>query len=46
VSRLARSPHLGAALGALALVVAAVVTLTRGHPEAPDLGKRIVVVRR
>jgi hypothetical protein len=47
VSRLARSPHLGPALGALALVVAAaalVVTLTRGDPEAPDLAKRIVYV--
>jgi hypothetical protein len=47
VSRLARSPHLGPALGALALVVAAaalVVTLTRGGPEAPDLAKRIVYV--
>jgi len=47
VSRLARSPHLGPALGALALVVAAValvVTLTRGDPKAPDLAKRIVYV--
>jgi hypothetical protein len=47
VSRLARSPHLGAALGALALVVAAaalVVTLTRGDPKAPALAKRIVSV--
>ena len=47
MSRLARSPHLGPALGALALVVAAValvVTLTRGDPEAPDLAKRIVYV--
>ena len=46
MSRLARSPHLGAALGALALVVAAValvVTLTRGDPQ-PDLAKRIVYV--
>jgi hypothetical protein len=47
VSRLARSPHLGPALGALALVVAAValvVTLTRGDPKSPDLAKRIVYV--
>jgi len=47
VSKLARSPHLGPALGALALVVAAValvVTLTRGDPKAPDLAKRIVYV--
>jgi hypothetical protein len=47
VSRLARSPHLGPALGALALVVAAValvVTLTRGDPPAPDLARRIVYV--
>ena len=47
MSRLARSPHLGAALGALALVVAAaalVVTLTRGDPKAPALAKRIVYV--
>jgi hypothetical protein len=47
VSRLARSPDLGPALGALALVVAAValvVTLTRGDPKAPDLAKRIVYV--
>ena len=47
MSKLARSPHLGPALGALALVVAAValvVTLTRGDPEAPDLAKRIVYV--
>ena len=47
MSRLARSPHLGPALGALALVVAAVahvVTLTRGDPKAPDLAKRIVYV--
>jgi hypothetical protein len=47
VSRLTRSPHLGPALGALALVVAAValvVTLTRGDPKAPDLAKRIVYV--
>jgi hypothetical protein len=47
VSRLARSPHLGAALGALALVVAVValvVTLTRGDPKSPDLAKRIVYV--
>jgi hypothetical protein len=46
VSRLARSPHLGPALGALALAVAIaafVVTLTRGDPE-PDLSKRIVYV--
>ena len=46
MSRLARSPHLGAALGALALVVAAValiVTLTHGDPQ-PDLAKRIVYV--
>ena len=47
MSRLARSPHLGPALGALALVVAAaalVVALTRGDPESPDLAKRIVYV--
>jgi hypothetical protein len=47
VSRFARSPHLGPALGALALVVAAVallVTLTRGDLKAPDLAKRIVYV--
>jgi hypothetical protein len=47
VSALARSPRLGVALGALALVVAAValvVTLTRGDPKAPDLAKRIVYV--
>ena len=47
MSRFARSPHLGPALGALALVVAAValvVTLTRGDPKAPDLAKRIVYV--
>jgi hypothetical protein len=47
VSRLARSPHLGPALGALALIVAAValvVTLARGDPKAPDLAKRIVYV--
>jgi hypothetical protein len=47
VSTLARSPRLGVALGALALVVAAValvVTLTRGDPQAPSLGKRIVYV--
>jgi hypothetical protein len=47
VSRLARSPHLGPALGALALVVAVValvLTLTRGDPKAPDLAKRIVYV--
>jgi hypothetical protein len=47
VSRLARSPHLGPALGGLALLVAAValvVTLTRGDPKAPDLAKRIVYV--
>ena len=47
MSRLARSPHLGPALGALALVVAAaalVLTLTRGDPKSPDLAKRIVYV--
>jgi hypothetical protein len=47
VSTLARSPRVGVALGALALVVAAValvVTLTRGDPKAPDLAKRIVYV--
>ena len=47
MSRLARSPRLGAALGALALVVAVValvVTLTRGDPKSPDLAKRIVYV--
>ena len=47
MSRLARSPHLGPALGALALVVAAaalVVALTRGDPKTPDLAKRIVYV--
>jgi hypothetical protein len=46
VSRVARSPHLGAVLGALALAVAVaalIVTLTRGDPE-PDLSKRIVYV--
>jgi hypothetical protein len=46
VSRLASSPHLGPALGALALVVAVaalVVTLARGDPD-PQLGKRIVYV--
>jgi len=46
VSRLARSPHLGPALGALALavaLVAVVVTLARGDPT-PDLAKRIVYV--
>ena len=46
MSRLARSPHLGPTLGALALavaLVALVVTLTRGDPE-PDLGKRIVYI--
>jgi hypothetical protein len=46
VSRIATSPHLGPALGALALVVAVaalVVTLARGDP-APQLGKRIVYV--
>ena len=44
MSRLASSPHLGAALGALGLAVAVaalVVTLTRGDP---DLGHRIVYV--
>jgi hypothetical protein len=47
VSALARSPRLGVALGALALVVAAValvLTLTRADPKAPDLAKRIVYV--
>jgi hypothetical protein len=46
VPRIASSPHLGPALGALALVVAVaalVMTLTRGDP-APDLSKRIVYV--
>ena len=46
MSRIASSPHLGPALGALALVVAVaalVVTLTRGDPQ-PDLSKRIVYV--
>jgi hypothetical protein len=47
VSRIASSPHLGPALGALALVVAIValvVALTRGDPKSPDLAKRIVYV--
>jgi hypothetical protein len=47
VSRIASSPHLGLALGALALVVAIValvVALTRGDPKPPDLAKRIVYV--
>jgi hypothetical protein len=47
VSRIASSPHLGPALGALALVVAIValvVALTRGDPKPPDLAKRIVYV--
>jgi hypothetical protein len=48
VSPIASSPHLGPALGALALVVAVaalIVALTRGDPEAaPDLSKRIVYV--
>jgi hypothetical protein len=46
VPRFASSPHLGPALGALALVVAIaalVVTLTRGDPD-PDLSKRVVYV--
>ena len=46
MSRLARSPHLGPALGALALVVAVValvVTLTRGDPR-PDFANRVVYV--
>jgi hypothetical protein len=46
VSRIASSPHLGPALGALALAVAIaalVVTLTRGDPQ-PDLSKRVVYV--
>jgi hypothetical protein len=46
VPRPTASPHLGPALGALALVVAVaalVVTLARGDPE-PDLSKRIVYV--
>jgi hypothetical protein len=46
VSRIASSPLLGPALGALALVVAVaalVVTLARGDPD-PQLGKRIVYV--
>ena len=46
MSRLAASPHLGPALGALALVVAIaalVVTLARGDPD-PDLSDRIVYV--
>ncbi len=46
--RIASSPHLGPALGALALVVALaalVLTLTRDTPDAaPDLSKRIVYV--
>jgi hypothetical protein len=47
VSRIASSPHLGPALGALALVVAIValvVALTRGDPKSPNLAKRIVYV--
>jgi hypothetical protein len=48
VSRIASSPHLGPALGALALVVALValvVTLTRGDADPdPDLSKRIVYI--
>ena len=47
MSRIALSPHLGPALAALALVVAAValaVALTRGAPKSPDLAKRIVYV--
>ena len=47
VSRIASSPHLGPALGALALVVALaalVVTLARGDPDAAGLSKRIVYV--
>ena len=46
VSPIASSPHLGPALGALALVVAVAalaVTLTRADPD-PDLSKRIVYV--
>ena len=46
MSRIASSPHLGPALGALALVVAVaalVVALTRGDPR-PDLSKRVVYV--
>ena len=46
MTRIASSPHLGPALGALALAVAVaalVVTLTRGDPN-PDLAKRIVYV--
>jgi len=46
VPRFASSPHLGPALGGLALVVAIaalVVTLTRGDPD-PDLSKRVVYV--
>ena len=46
MSRLARSPHLGPALGALALavaLVALVVTVARGDPE-PDLARRIVYI--
>jgi hypothetical protein len=46
VSRIASSPLLGPALGALALVVAVaalVVNLARGDPD-PQLGKRIVYV--
>jgi hypothetical protein len=46
VPRIASSPHLRPALGALALAVAVaalVVTLTRGDPD-PELAKRIVYV--
>ena len=46
MSRISSSPHLGPALGALALAVAVaalVVTLTRGDSD-PELAKRIVYV--
>ena len=46
MSRIASSPHLGPALGGLALVVAVaalVVALARGDPDA-DLSKRVVYV--
>ena len=37
-------PDAAEVLGALALVVAFVVALTRGDPKSPDLAKRIVYV--
>jgi hypothetical protein len=45
VSRLARSPHLGPALGALALAVALLaLVVTVARDPAPDLATRIVYV--